>query len=99
MSGWGGRRTMNLRGRWRALIAAGGVPCSVCGIELEPGAPFDLDHRHALVLGGDVWDRDNLWPAHQRCNRRAGRALQAALYRQRRPRRRAPPPDEAPFIY
>lgn len=89
---WGGRRTMNLRAKWRARIAVEAVPCGVCGHPLEPGAPFDLDHRHARALGGDVWDADNIWPAHVRCNRRGGQALTSAMRRARR--RRAPPAPE-----
>ncbi len=57
-----GRDHVQLRRRWRSRIDAGGVPCARCGVVIEPGAAFDLDHD----------DRDRLrylGPSHPACNR------------------------------
>ena len=51
------------RKRLAPIVAAGQVSCARCGLLIEPGAAWDLDH---------LPDRSGyLGPAHQRCNRAA----------------------------
>ena len=51
------------RKRWAPVVDAGQVSCARCGLPVEPGAAWDLDH---------LPDRSGwLGPAHQRCNRAA----------------------------
>jgi hypothetical protein len=53
------------REKWLIPIAAGGVPCARCGIELVPGEKWDLGHDDddpSLYAG----------PEHAACNRAAG---------------------------
>jgi hypothetical protein len=41
--GYGGRH-QGLRKRWAPRVARGLVPCARCGLPMEPGEPWDLDH-------------------------------------------------------
>jgi hypothetical protein len=52
-----------LRKQWEPEVDAGIVGCARCGIVIEPGTPWDLDHTD---------DRSGyLGPSHASCNRRA----------------------------
>lgn len=46
---------------WERAMRFGGVDCTRCGEPINPGQPWDLDHRP-----------DGQWPAHAACNRAAG---------------------------
>lgn len=74
--GWGGRRVTELRAKWRRRIATEDIYCAICRGIILPGMSFDIDHGEARVYGTrDVWDESNHWPAHSRCNRRAGQKI------------------------
>jgi hypothetical protein len=53
-----------MRRRLDPVVQSGTVPCARCGELIEPGSPWQLDHRD----DGRGW----LGPSHQRCNARAG---------------------------
>ena len=53
-----------LRVRLDPVVQAGGVTCSRCLKPIEPGTPWELDHRD----DGKGW----LGPSHRSCNRSAG---------------------------
>lgn len=49
------------RRRWAALVSTGTIPCARCGLTLQAGQPFELDHA----------DHDrtrHLGPSHPTCN-------------------------------
>ena len=48
------------RVRLRVFEAYGGV-CQLTGRKIMPGDDWDLDHRHALINGGENRE-GNLWP-------------------------------------
>jgi hypothetical protein len=76
-----GHSHRRLRSKWRRAIAAGGVLCVRCGLEIVPGMPFDLDHND---------DRKTyLGAAHQGCNRSAGVRRREAMRAGVVPRTRA----------
>ncbi len=61
--GYGGRHQA-LRRELAPIVAAGGVPCSRCGREIERWEAWDLDHTDdRLAYAG---------AAHASCNRSAG---------------------------
>lgn len=58
--------------RWRALRRSWAeqlpLPCARCGVVIQYGEPFDLDHTIPRALGGsDEFAR----PSHPGCNRAA----------------------------
>lgn len=78
---------------WRRLRAAFAAtlprPCERCGLVIDPGEPWELDHRIPRAEGGAWYDPANLRPLHKACNREAGgwRVANASMAR----RRTAPP--------
>lgn len=52
------------KARRQRIIEAHGNHCGKCGGD----GPFDIDHKHALALGGSD-DDDNLWPLCEDCHR------------------------------
>lgn len=50
----------NRRAEFEALVAAGGYPCCLCDLPIDPAGGWDLAHRGS---------RPSL-PAHPACNRR-----------------------------
>ncbi len=67
------RKTV-LRKRWRAALAGGCPPCALCGgpidysIRYPDPDSFVVDHVVPINAGGTD-TRDNIQPAHNRCNR------------------------------
>lgn len=76
MSGWGGRRVTQARAAWAQLLP---LPCSRCGQLVHAHQAWHLDHRTPRSQGGTD---ATIWPAHRRCNLRAG-ATPAARPRER----------------
>lgn len=48
------------------------LACPYCGLMIQPGEQFDLDHAVPRELGGQD---DQVRPAHPKCNRAAGGRL------------------------
>ena len=57
-----GRSHQLIRRAWARRVAAGGVNCRRCGLEILPGTPFDLGH-----VDGDT--HRYAGPEHRACNR------------------------------
>lgn len=76
--GWSGRKVMQYRAYWAALLP---LPCARCGQTISEGEPFDVDHLVPLSQGGELAS-DNQSISHVSCNRRHGARL-----RNRRPGR------------
>ncbi len=53
-----------IRRRLNPVVQTGTLNCARCGELIEPGTPWQLDHRD----DGRGW----LGPSHQKCNSRAG---------------------------
>lgn len=68
---------MRLRNRVRAL----GLPCALCGGQIDYSLPaghpmsYELDEIVPVSLGGSPVDIDNVQPAHRICNQRKGNRL------------------------
>lgn len=66
------------RTKLRRRVAAMGLPCHLCGMDIDyslpPGDPmsYELDEIVPVSLGGDPFDPGNVAPAHRICNRRRG---------------------------
>lgn len=67
------------RRRLRVAVAAEGLPCALCGGDIDYSGPWDLDEIVARAYGGSPLDRDNVQPAHQYCNRSAGSKIKQVL--------------------
>lgn len=69
-----GHRRRQLRARVRAM----GLPCHICGGEIDYSLPaghpmsFELDELVPVSRGGDPLDPSNIAPAHRICNERRG---------------------------
>lgn len=62
---WSGRKRMEMA----ALVKATYPPlCWLCQSPILTDAEYSIDHIVPRSKGGDVWDLDNLRPAHLRCN-------------------------------
>lgn len=83
-NGWGGQRVARARAQWAPYVQAGAVVCHLCHRPIRPGQAWDLDHAHALALGGDL--DGPVHPAHRSCNRAHGARIGNRL-RARRARR------------
>ena len=70
--GWHGSTVRDARAYWATQLP---LPCSKCKRPVVPGQRWQVDHLIPRALGGDLTDRANQWPAHGRCNERAGTAL------------------------
>lgn len=66
---------------YRRLVAAQralGLPCWLCGHDIDPTLPgrhrdaFTLDHEQPLSKGGSLLDPANARTAHRRCNSARG---------------------------
>lgn len=55
-----GAQHQRLRRSWSEAVETGLVPCSRCGLPIDPAGGWDLDHR--------PWGSE---PAHAACNRGA----------------------------
>lgn len=73
-----GPRNGSVYRRVVAQVAAEGTHCGICGQPLNPDLRYPhplstvTDHIRTLAQGGDLLDRNNLQPAHKRCNERKG---------------------------
>lgn len=70
------RRTHSTkRNALRARVAAMGLPCAICGGEIDYSLPpnlpdsYELDEIIPVSKGGNPYDPDNVQPTHRRCNR------------------------------
>lgn len=72
----GSRRT-KLRNR----VASLGLPCAICGGQIDYTLPaghpmsYELDEKLPVSKGGDPYDPDNVQPAHRICNQRKGNKI------------------------
>ena len=70
-----------LRNDLRARVFALGLPCGICGREIDytlpAGTPMspELDEIIPVSRGGSPYDFDNLQPAHRECNQRKGNRM------------------------
>jgi 5-methylcytosine-specific restriction protein A len=60
------RRPLSPMRRLRVFEAAGGL-CHLCGLRIQVGEKWEVEHRRALALGGED-DDANLSPAHKSCH-------------------------------
>jgi 5-methylcytosine-specific restriction protein A len=60
------RRPLSPMRRLRVFEAAGGL-CHLCGLRIQVGEKWEVEHRRALALGGED-DDANLSPAHVNCH-------------------------------
>jgi 5-methylcytosine-specific restriction endonuclease McrA len=66
---WSGRRIQTLT----ALVKETYPPlCWLCHAPIDTDAEYSLDHVVPRSMGGDVWDINNIRPAHLRCNSSRG---------------------------
>jgi 5-methylcytosine-specific restriction endonuclease McrA len=81
--------------QWERLRAAFAAtlprPCEVCGLPINPGDRWELDHRVPRSQGGAWYDPANLRPLHGACNRRDSWRLANLSMR----RQRTAPPSRA----
>ena len=68
MAKWGGRRLQRMT---QVVQGVYGWTCHLCGRPIAPGQ-YSIDHVIPRSKGGDVWDVDNMRPAHKRCNSSRG---------------------------
>ena len=72
------RKNGSRRTKLRAMVAAEGAPCHLCGKAIDYTLPaghpmsFELDEIVPVSKGGDPLDRANVAPAHRICNQRRG---------------------------
>ncbi|WP_396929183.1 HNH endonuclease [Mycolicibacterium sp.] len=61
--------------RLRARLRAQGLPCYLCGSDIDYDAhhhdplSFQVDHKWQVANGGPEFDADNIAPSHRACNR------------------------------
>ena len=60
------RRTVSNRERARLFALHGGI-CHCCGVKLQPGEAWELEHVLPLAYSGDDSDA-NRKPAHVKCH-------------------------------
>lgn len=74
-------RNGDMRRKLRRKLASLGLPCAICGGEIDYSLPsghpesFEVDEIVPVSLGGDELDFANLQPAHRRCNQMKGNKL------------------------
>lgn len=61
------RRRIGTKERLAIFLGAGGI-CHICGLRIEAGQGFDVEHIIPLAQGGDDHGA-NLQPAHVKCHR------------------------------
>lgn len=72
------QRWQRLRAQFVAAAPLEGYECAICGDIISPLAQpkspesLVLDHKVPLNCGGDVYNLDNIQPAHLRCNSSRG---------------------------
>lgn len=75
---WSGHRVKKARAYWRTRLQVEALPCSRCGQPVLLTERWDVDHLVERINDGDLDNRDNQWPAHRSCNRRAGQRISTA---------------------
>lgn len=71
--GWGGRRATAVRG---ALARTLPRPCYRCGLPVEVGQAWDVEHKIPCSLAPQLaYHPGNLDVSHARCNRAHGQSL------------------------
>lgn len=74
-------RNGDLRRKLRRKLAAQGLPCAICGREIDYSLPaglpesFEVDEVVPVSLGGSELDFANLQPAHRICNQMKGNKI------------------------
>ena len=72
------RANGSARTKLRARVADEGLPCHLCGRDIDYSLPaghpmsFELDEIVPVSKGGDPLDRANVAPAHRACNQARG---------------------------
>jgi 5-methylcytosine-specific restriction endonuclease McrA len=69
VSKWGGRRLQRMT---RVVQETYGWGCWLCHRPIDTAAEYSIDHVIPRSKGGDIWDVDNMRPAHIRCNSSRG---------------------------
>lgn len=88
----------NQRRKDRAWLKSLGLPCAICGrdidYDLPPGSPlsFEVDEILPVSCGGSL-SRDNLQPVHRCCNEAKGNKVGFTL---EAPRAKCDPPENIP---
>ena len=65
-----GHRRRQLRAWWKAQ----GLPCQICGRQIDYSLPsghpmsFEVDEKIPVSRGGDPLSRENTGPSHRSCN-------------------------------
>ena len=74
---WSGRRVTSARAYWSARLAAGPMPCALCGRPVHPTQPWVVEHLIERSRGGNVEARHNQGVSHRACSDRSGGQLGA----------------------
>lgn len=61
--------------------------CWLCHLPIDD-SDYSIDHVVPRSKGGDVWDIDNMRPAHLKCNMRRGNRDARTIVRVPKPSRR-----------
>ena len=74
---WSGRRVTSARAYWSARLAAGPMPCALCGRPVHPTQKWVVEHLVERSRGGSLESRSNQWVSHRTCSDRSGGKLGA----------------------
>lgn len=79
------------RGQRKRIEASLPQPCLRCGVPIQPGDAWDLDHIVPVSLRPDgLLNPANVRPAHRSCNRRAGQKITEHKRRRAKQQQRMP---------
>lgn len=76
-----GHRRSQLRLWWKAQ----GLPCAICGQEIDYDLPagnpmsFEVDEIVPVSKGGDPLSKENTRPTHRLCNERRGNRMHVTV--------------------
>ena len=75
IQGWHGNLVRDARAYWGGQLP---LPCALCGLAVEPGTRWVVEHRVPLSKGGTV-GRSNQGVSHRSCSDRQAGELTSRL--------------------
>lgn len=79
------RTNSSRRNKLRDKVRRKGLPCALCGEEIDYSLPagdpmsYELDEIVPVSRGGNPYDEDNVQPTHRICNQRKGNKMPGDL--------------------